>query len=114
MTKENFTELHEELKAGSPWKEMSIFVDVDDTLIDHHDIVKPHVLKFLEHARERNCKLVLWSQGGADYCKEIATKLGIEHWFIAFLDKPDICLDDLAIHSKFIQACIHPMSLIGF
>ena len=38
--------------------------------------------------------LYCWSRGGGDYARDVATSLGISGCFVAFLPKPDVCLDD--------------------
>lgn len=112
--KAEWDELVQDDFDSSAWKHgMILYVDVDDTIIDHHDVPKQHVLKFLEYARSQGCQLYLWSQGGGDYCLEIAEKLGIKDWFLAFLPKPDVCVDDLEINARFIQKHIHPIQLAG-
>lgn len=115
MNLKELVELIEEHKAGSPWKEGMIFyVDVDDTIIDHNDLPIQHVIDFLEVAKGYGCVLYLCSQGGEDYCREIAEKLGITSWFRGFLPKPDVWIDDIEITSKFITGgCYHPKQLIG-
>lgn len=90
-----------------------IYCDVDNTLIDHNNSPKKNTLKYLEYARSKGAVLYLWSQGGADYCRDIANQLGITHWFKAFLPKPEIVVDDLPIKAPFISKHIHPIQLIG-
>jgi hypothetical protein len=88
------------------------YIDVDDTLIDHHNQPKQHVVDFCHYARERGAVLYLWSQGGAGYCREIADKLGLIYLFTAFLSKPDVVVDDLEIKATFVTH-IHPIQLVG-
>ena len=108
----NPLDLLEEHLAGSPWKTgMVIYCDVDDTLIDHHDIAKPHIVRFLHDAKARGCTLFLWSQGGADYAQQHAARLGIEELFSAFLPKPDIAVDDLPFQTPYTRH-FHPIQLI--
>lgn len=98
-------------------KRCVIYCDVDETLISSYsnkNIVKPHVLKFLKYAKQKNCIIYLWSAGGAEYCKEIAEELGISDLFDAFLEKPDICIDDLYISADFIQHRVHPKDLYSW
>jgi hypothetical protein len=40
------------------------------------------------------CRLFLWSTGGGDYCREVATAYGLADLFEAFLPKPDLIIDD--------------------
>jgi len=108
----DLTELLDEHLAGSPCKTgMVIYCDVDDTLIDHHDIAKPHIVQFLRDAKAKGCTLFLWSQGGADYAKQHAVALGIEGLFDAFLPKPDIAVDDLEFKTPYTLH-FHPIQLI--
>ena len=90
-----------------------IYVDVDDTIISHHDIPKPHVIQFLRHAVEKGAILYLWSAGGDTYAEGVALKLGIHHLFKAFLAKPDATIDDLDIKADFIMENYHPNHFLG-
>jgi len=87
-------------------------VDVDDTIMDHNDIPKMHVINALKDAKSSGCKLYLWSQGGAEYCKKYADTFGISYLFSGFLDKPDIVIDDLEVKASFIDRWIHPIQLL--
>ncbi len=39
-------------------------------------------------------ELYCWSSGGAEYCRETATELGLAECFRAFLPKPQFMIDD--------------------
>ena len=94
-------------------KGATIFCDVDDTLMDHYDQPKKHVIEALRKAKADGSKIYLWSQGGEDYCRRSAKELGIADLFDKFLDKPVVCIDDLEIQAKFTGfKWIHPIQLI--
>ena len=99
----------------TPRKETVIFVDVDDTLIRSFGSKQIAILNAVDYVREMfNAGNVLycWSRGGAQYSRDIATKLGIADCFVCFLPKPDVVLDDrledLLDHCEFI----HPMNAL--
>jgi hypothetical protein len=74
-----------------------IYVDVDDTLVRSSGpsrIAVPQVVEFVRASRARGCELFLWSRGGAAYAREVASSLGIESCFVAFLPKPELLVDD--------------------
>ena len=75
----------------------TIFVDVDDTLVRSNGtkrIPMPAVVARVRALKAEGATLYLWSSGGAAYCREIAAELGIGECFTAFLDKPDVYIDD--------------------
>ncbi len=113
----NFQTFHAmvmENKMAHAWKDLIIYCDVDGTLIFPDDQPIDFTVDFLKYAKERGCKLYLWSQGGGDYCLEVANRLGLGNLFEAFLPKPDICVDDLAISAEFIQLHVDPINLQTF
>ena len=74
-----------------------IYVDVDDTLIRSvgpRRIPNPHLLNRLPALIRTATAAYLWSAGGADYAREVATELGIDHLFTGFLPKPTLYIDD--------------------
>jgi predicted HAD superfamily phosphohydrolase YqeG len=78
-----------------------IFVDVDDTLVRSvgtKRIPMPTVVARVRELHAQGALLYLWSSGGAEYAKSSAVELSIEHCFLAFLPKPDIYVDDQAVH----------------
>lgn len=94
-------------------KSVVIFVDVDDTLIRSFgtkQIPIPNAIRYVRAMFDCGNILYCWSRGGAEYSREIATKLGIDDCFVAFLPKPDIALDDRL--AKLLDHCefIHPNS----
>jgi len=85
-----------------------IFVDVDDTLIRTvvtKRIPIPAVLGRVKELHAQGCVLYLWSSGGAEYAREVATEFGVESCFVAFLPKPDVYLDDQPV--KEWRYCRH-------
>lgn len=78
-----------------------VYIDVDDTLIRSVGTTRipmPAVVDRVRALHREGAKLYLWSSGGADYARASAAELGIEGCFAAFLPKPDIYLDDQAVH----------------
>ena len=102
-------------KSPQP-KSSVIYVDVDDTLIrtfGTKQIPMTPSIAYVRRMYESGHKLYCWSRGGAEYSREIATKLGIADCFVCFLPKPDILFDDrldeLLSHCEFI----HPNNAHG-
>jgi hypothetical protein len=91
-----------------------VFVDVDDTLVRSvgtKRIPIPRVVARIKALYQEGAILYLWSCGGADYARESARELGISDYFVAFLPKPTIIIDDQAVSDW--RYCKHdfPMSL---
>lgn len=85
-----------------------IFVDVDDTLVrsvGNKRIPMPSVVAGIKMLFDEGAALYLWSSGGSDYARASAIELKIEHLFIAFLPKPDVYVDDQAVHDW--RFCTH-------
>ncbi|MBV8399556.1 MAG: hypothetical protein JOZ17_12565 [Acetobacteraceae bacterium] len=79
---------------------MTIFVDVDDTLVRSvgaKRIPIPEVVACVRRYHAQGATIYLWSSGGAGYCREIATELGIVECCSGFLAKPDLYIDDQAV-----------------
>jgi phosphoglycolate phosphatase-like HAD superfamily hydrolase len=72
-----------------------IYVDVDLTLVDELQRLKPNAWEGLLTLREAGCRLILWSTNGGDYCRQIAERHEIAPLFEAFLPKPDLYIDDM-------------------
>lgn len=76
---------------------LSVYVDVDDTLIRttaHGRIAIPNVVEAVRRLSADGAHLYLWSAGGAEYAREVAAELGIAELFLAFLPKPEVMIDD--------------------
>src|SRR5262245_43402278 len=76
-------------------KNVNIYVDVDLTVVDHLGQLLPQAIEGLLTLREADCKLFLWSNNGAEYCRQIAERYEMTPLFEAFLPKPDIYIDDM-------------------
>lgn len=75
----------------------AIYIDVDDTLIrtvGTTQIPMPASAEYVRRMHDAGHDLYCWSRGGGDYARDVAESLEIAKCFIAFLPKPDICLDD--------------------
>ena len=78
----------------------TVFVDVDDTLLRSAGRVRipiPAAVEAVKRLAAEGATLYLWSSGGADYAREAARFLQLEHCFAAFLPKPDVYIDDMAV-----------------
>ncbi|MDH5669921.1 MAG: hypothetical protein OEY86_18120 [Nitrospira sp.] len=78
-----------------------VYVDVDDTLVRFSGstcIPIPAAIERVRSLYREGATLYLWSTGGADYAKRMATELGLESLFVAFLPKPTLIIDDQQIH----------------
>ena len=72
----------------------SIYIDVDDTLINDKDELFPGVREALENWKVRYTTVVCWSHSGAEHARRVCKKHKIDKYFTHFLDKPDIIVDD--------------------
>lgn len=84
-----------------------MYIDVDDTLIrtvGTKQIPMPASADYVRRMHSAGHDLYCWSRGGSDYSREVATSLGIADCFVAFLPKPDICLDDRG--DKLLDYCV--------
>ena len=84
----------------------AIYIDVDDTLIrsvGKKQIPMPSSAEYVRRMYSAGHDLYCWSRGGGDYAREVAITLQIEDCFVAFLPKPDICLDDQG--DKLLDYC---------
>lgn len=100
--------------------EVSIFFDVDDTLIfwddqshkgpaenyiemvcphdglrTHHRVHERHV-KFLKKQKAKGYTVVVWSASGTKWAAEVIKKLGIEDYVDYVISKPVKWVDDLS------------------
>ena len=100
-------------KMAKELKSITIFVDVDDTLVRSYGTKRIPITATIEHLKElkkQGAQLYCWSSGGADYAKKSADEFGIVDIFIAFLPKPQVIIDDQNITDwkRFVQ--VHPLS----
>ncbi len=82
-------------------KPRAVYVDVDDTLIRYEGTTRVPVAAVVERVRALHAAgetLYVWSSGGADYARTVATELGLADCFAAFLPKPGMYIDDLPAH----------------
>ena len=96
-------------------KESVIFVDVDDTLIrsfGSKQIPIPNTIRYVREMFNAGNVLYCWSRGGAQYSRDVATKLGIADCFVCFLPKPNVVIDDRL--EKLLDHCefIHPNNAV--
>ncbi|ATB29546.1 hypothetical protein [Melittangium boletus] len=87
-----------------------IYVDVDDTLVRSFGSKRIPMFPMVERVRElheRGAELYCWSTGGAAYARQTATELGLADCFVAFLPKPHLLLDDVAVKDWRMRE-VHP------
>lgn len=72
----------------------TVYIDVDQTLINIDDELLPRVMESLEKLHNHSYQLVCWSGGGQEHARNVCERHEIEHYFDYFLDKPDIVIDD--------------------
>ena len=93
-----------------------VFVDVDDTLVRSPERKRIPITSVAERVaalKEGGATLYCWSAGGADYAREVARELRLEHCFVAFLPKPTIMLDDQAPAEWRLWRHVHPFNVDG-
>ena len=77
-----------------------IYVDIDDTLVRSFGAKRIPMQPMVERVaalKAAGAELYCWSSGGAAYAERSARELGIHACFTAFLPKPRILLDDVAL-----------------
>jgi hypothetical protein len=93
-----------------------VYVDVDDTLVRSVGSKRIPIVRVVEHVRQLKAggaTLHCWSSGGADYARQSAVELGIEHCFQSFLSKPNVMIDDQAVADWKLCLEVHPQSIDG-
>ena len=86
----------------------TIYVDVDGTLVrsvGSKRVPMPAVIDAVRRLAGQGVQLYLWSTGGADYCQDTATELGLADCFVGYLTKPHAYIDDQAVDEW--RACQH-------
>ena len=95
---------------------LSIFIDVDDTLVrttGTKRIPRTEVIERVRELHQAGHELFIWSSGGAAYAEEIAVEFGIAHLFSTFLPKPDVSIDDILIQDWTNLKQLHPNEFIS-
>jgi hypothetical protein len=95
---------------------MVFYIDVDDTLVRTVGTTRIPMISVIEHVRRLKADgatLYLWSAGGAEYCRETATELGISDCFTGFLPKPRVMIDDQEVKDWSFCKTFHPASCAG-
>lgn len=94
-----------------------IYVDVDETLVRNYGtkrIPMPNVVSHIKQLHKQSAVLYCWSSGGAEYARESAQELGLEHCFEGFLPKPQILIDDVKLADWRYLSEIHPNTCDGY
>ncbi len=76
-------------------KNANIFIDVDLTLVDEKGMLKDGAREALVLLRNKGCHLFLWSTGGVEYARKVASLYDLVDFFEGFAAKPDIIIDDM-------------------
>ena len=94
--------------------DQTVFFDVDDTLVmwnkigedtklpfDNYgsiEMLTPHQVHIdeLKAHKQMGKTIVVWSQGGWEWCKSVVETLELEEFVDVCMNKPDIYYDDLA------------------
>ncbi|HEV7300106.1 MAG TPA: DUF705 domain-containing protein [Tepidisphaeraceae bacterium] len=95
-----------------PHPPLVVFVDVDDTLIRSVGTKRIPISATIDHVRSLHADgavLYCWSSGGGEYARTIAQELMIDHYFVAFLPKPQVLVDDQEVGDWRRLLTIHPM-----
>ncbi len=85
-----------------------VYVDVDDTLVRSLGSKRSPMKSVIEQVRRlhaEGAEIYLWSTGGAAYAKSTAAELGISGCCVGFLPKPNLYIDDQAVHDW--RDCLH-------
>lgn len=96
---------------------LTVYVDVDDTLVRSvgtKRIPMPSVVRHVRELKEQGATLYCWSSGGAEYARTSAEELGIADCFSAFLSKPHILLDDQEINTWSRLLVVHPATCTDY
>ncbi|MEM1054668.1 MAG: hydrolase [Bacteroidota bacterium] len=88
-----------------------LYVDVDDTFVrssSHARLPMPEVLGAIRRLHREGATLYCWSSGGGEYARQSAEEFGVADCFVAFLPKPDVLIDDVAIADWRQLRHVHP------
>ena len=90
---------------------LTVFVDVDDTLVRSFGskrIAMSQVIARVRELYDEGACLYCWSSGGGEYAQQSAEELGIKHCFQGFLPKPHVAIDDVRLEDWRELVQIHP------
>jgi len=80
------------------------FIDPDDGKTYYLDVIHENVEALKRH-KLRGHTIILWSQGGAEWCKEVAEKLKIDKSVDAYIRKPVWFYDDIPANEFMPESC---------
>ena len=80
-----------------------VCIDVDGTIIDQNDNLRPYVIQFVHALQKDEITVYLWSGNGADYTWKVARRWFIEDFFDGFLDKSGTILTYLESGTTIID-----------
>lgn len=92
-------------------KSLVIYVDVEGTFVNsigHRQVPIESVVKHLRELYEHGATLYCWSSAGADFAHQAAKTAQLEDCFKAFLPKPNVLIDDIAVEDWRQLLQIHP------
>lgn len=99
-----------------PPSPLTVFVDVDDTLVRSFGSKRMPITRVVEHVRALHADgavLFAWSSGGAEYARRSAEELGLAAVFAGYLPKPDVILDDVPVERWRRCVQVHPSECSG-
>ncbi len=74
-------------------KQISIFTDVDGTLVANGKL-NQELVSFLRSKKSEGATTVLWSARGEQYAKAVAGQYGVSDLFDSIIGKPTHIIDD--------------------
>ncbi len=85
-------------------KELVAF-DVDGTLRDNRHTDKwvaneRQRRRLIDHAHDKNTKIMVWSGGGEVYAREAARMLGVDHYVDVYADKKVVSCEQAGCNGK--------------
>ena len=89
----------------------SIYVDVDDTLVQWSGgerLPNANVIACVRSLHHRGATLYCWSAGGANYARTSAEEVGLAECFTDFLAKPSLMIDDQVPSEWPMAVVVHP------
>lgn len=95
-------------------RRLVVYIDVDDTLVRSagtKTIPIPNVVEHVKQLAHSGAEIYCWSSVGAEYARNTAERLGIEQYFVGFLPKPNIVIDDQVIADWKRFATVHPLNV---
>ena len=97
-------------------KPVVIYVDVEGTLVNtigNRQVPIEAVIQHIRDLYEHGAELYCWSSAGASFAENVANSIGLVECFKAFLPKPNVMIDDIAITDWRQLLQIHPRHCVS-